>query len=365
MNIREICRNAIISLYSKAIFWRFGYLVWKGELLIDNASVYAIVVTYNRAGLLRQCLDGLLAQTYPVNTILVIDNASSDGTPDILAEEYPQVKCVRLNQNTGASGGFEAGFRKALESSWDWLWVLDDDIKPWEGCLQELLRISAESNKKVVVPRRRALTGVYPRHEAVINERAQAYAPPERDSDWSAVDIFTFEGPLIQRDVVENVGVPNKRFFIIADDTEYAVRVYKKIGPEAAALANNTAVDRLLRQPSPLVVKSRVKGLLTGSDEVMIESDEQHWKRGYYLRNRHLIWRQLGWKRRRIRQILMHFVYLFTDLRVAVRNGWNWKIRLDVNLKSFWLGLRGKDGVFVHPADYHERLAKGKEVTKS
>jgi hypothetical protein len=75
--------------------------------------VAAIVPTYNRKDLLIECIDGLLRQTAAVARVIVVDNASTDGTVESLRERYagsPAVEVHALRENTGASGGFhEAG----------------------------------------------------------------------------------------------------------------------------------------------------------------------------------------------------------------------------------------------------------------
>ncbi len=316
--------------------------------------ICAVVVTYNRVDLLSKSLDGLLGQTRLTDEILVIDNASTDGTTEMLASRYQNVVVHRLPRNMGASGGFSEGVRVAYENGFDWIWLLDDDVVAEPQCLEELLEVAIESGKLIVTPTRRSATGTYPRNEAVINEATQSYrCPADNDSRWVSIDIFTFEGPLIHRSVVDRVGTPNARFFIIADDTEYSVRIYREFGPLASALANRTAVNRLIPLGEDLILESQLKRLVTGNSNVAIKADDQHWKQCYYLRNRHLIWKQLGWRRRRVRQLVIHGGFLFTDAFVSFRRGWDWRLRLKTNAQAFWLGLIGKDGAFIDPATYH------------
>src|SRR6266508_948798 len=59
-------------------------------------SVAAVVVTFNRAELLRCALTALAAQSRPVDEIVVVDNASSDGTAQMLAADFPAVRHLRL-----------------------------------------------------------------------------------------------------------------------------------------------------------------------------------------------------------------------------------------------------------------------------
>ncbi len=325
-------------------------------------SVCAVVVTYNRVELLGKSLEGLIGQTRAPDEILVVDNASTDETLAMLAAIYPAVVVHRLSTNTGASGGFSEGARLAHERGFDWVWLLDDDVVSEAECLEELISVAGVSKKKVVVPRRRSADGTYPRNEAVIDEATQSYAAPQSDDRWVPIDVFTFEGPLIHRSVIDRVGLPNRRFFIISDDTEFSVRVYKSIGPLAAALANKTAVNRLITSSDELTVESRWKRLIVGDATFPLKPDDQHWKYGYYLRNRHLIWKQLGWRRRRSRQILIHAGYIVADLSESIKRGWDWRLRLDVNVRAFVLGVLGRDGAFIDPAAYHaERLRRARK----
>ena len=69
----------------------------------------AVVVTYNRQELLVASLEAVSAQTRPVDTILVVDNASTDDTARIVKTRFPGVVFHRLAENTGGAGGFAAG----------------------------------------------------------------------------------------------------------------------------------------------------------------------------------------------------------------------------------------------------------------
>lgn len=313
-------------------------------------------MTFNRRALLAQVLDGLLAQTHALTDILVVDNASTDGTLDLLAEQYPTVRVRRLDRNTGASGGFAAGIDAAHASGADWIWVLDDDVVPRTDCLAELLAVAEDANVSVAVPRRIEAEGTVARAEAIIDEATQSYRAPDDEAvRWLPIDLFTFEGPLLHRSVVDAIGVPNADFFIIADDTDYSIRLYHDRGPLAAALAMQAAVDRKLPAGETLTTRSALKKLLTGDPWLTLVPDDQHWKRAYYLRNRHLIWKRLGWRRRRLRYLAAHAGYVVSDAVHALRHGWDWRLRLGVNLRAFGLGLRGQDGAFIDPAAYHAR----------
>ncbi|GAA6756682.1 hypothetical protein Thermus77420_21580 [Thermus thalpophilus] len=112
--------------------------------------VCAVIVTHNRKELLRECLRAVLAQTRPVDHILVVDNASTDGTADMLREEFSQVEVLRLPENQGGAGGFHEGMKRAYELGYEWMWLMDDDALPSRTALEELLLFSEEAD--VVAP---------------------------------------------------------------------------------------------------------------------------------------------------------------------------------------------------------------------
>lgn len=114
-------------------------------------KVAAIVVTYNRKQLLKECLNAILNQTAEVERIIVINNASTDGTEDLFKKngEFAsnKIKCVNMDCNTGGSGGFYEGFKRASKVDADWFWIMDDDTIPNYDCLEKLLEANDSLNK--------------------------------------------------------------------------------------------------------------------------------------------------------------------------------------------------------------------------
>src|SRR5829696_919250 len=92
-----------------------------------RVAVCALVLTFNRKALLVECLRSLLAQTAPVDEVLVVDNASTDGTEKLLRAEglLDRVRWLPLERNLGSSGGFNRGVAAAREGGWDWIWIMD------------------------------------------------------------------------------------------------------------------------------------------------------------------------------------------------------------------------------------------------
>src|SRR4051812_2158215 len=113
-----------------------------------HGSVAAVVVTYNRKDYLEKLMPTLLASQRPLDAIYVVDNNSTDGTQDFLAEHYgdvPTVHPVLLDTNTGGSGGFYTGVKEAYADGHNWFWLMDDDVTAIADGLEGLLRYANRS----------------------------------------------------------------------------------------------------------------------------------------------------------------------------------------------------------------------------
>ncbi|MDQ4137237.1 MAG: glycosyltransferase, partial [Actinomycetota bacterium] len=93
--------------------------------------VVAVVVSYNREGLLEEVLSALAAQTRPADAVVVVDNASTDAALEVARRHVPEDSIRALRTNTGGAGGFAVGIAEAIRTHGaDWVWVMDDDTVP-------------------------------------------------------------------------------------------------------------------------------------------------------------------------------------------------------------------------------------------
>src|SRR5258707_6179442 len=105
-----------------------------------SQSVASLTIAHNAAKALPRQLEVLLLQTHPLQEIIVVDNASTDGTSAMLAERYPQVTVLRMKENVGAAGAWARGLSyAALEKQHEWVWSFDDDSVPNAFVLANLL----------------------------------------------------------------------------------------------------------------------------------------------------------------------------------------------------------------------------------
>jgi GT2 family glycosyltransferase len=188
-------------------------------------SVTALVVTFNRHTLLERCLDALSKQTVPTRRILVIDNASTDGTVEWLKQwvsHHPGASFVAFDQNTGGSGGFSEGLRIAIADGADWVWMMDDDAEPHPDALEKLMLVAQDhgnvygslATDGAATSWVMTLLDTHP----VIATTAVADIPSRAE-----VQMLPFLGFMIHRELVERIGLPDAGFFIAADDVEYCV----------------------------------------------------------------------------------------------------------------------------------------------
>ena len=104
-------------------------------------KVAAVVVTYNRIELLKECIKALQQQTYPCD-ILIVDNASTDGTEEYInkiEKDYDNLHYKNTGANIGGAGGFNFGMRWAVEAGYEYVWVMDDDCLPYTDALEKLI----------------------------------------------------------------------------------------------------------------------------------------------------------------------------------------------------------------------------------
>src|SRR5699024_1340224 len=106
-------------------------------------KIGALIVTYNRKELLKECLEALFNQSYKLETIIIVDNNSTDGTEKLFEEKQyllkNNIQYYRMSENLGGAGGFHEGFRIASNDDLDWLWIMDDDTIPHSNTLSSLV----------------------------------------------------------------------------------------------------------------------------------------------------------------------------------------------------------------------------------
>ena len=300
----------------------------------------AVIVTYNRRLLLSQCLESLTKQSRALDAIFLIDNASSDGTSEMLIEKgymknvpvelnsddfekesmiensfnqgETKFYYIRMKENTGGAGGFHEGVKRAYEMGYDWLWLMDDDTVPEEDALEKLHDHCAEENVYALACVVKDADGaiqllhrgyfnlknVFP----LIQEPLSADAYSKQDS--IEIDFASFVGVLIHSSVIKEVGFPKKEFFSQHDDLEYFMRL-KKVG-KVLLITNSIVIHKEQTE------SSRINKNILWRKSPRIPYDRL-WVLFYFHRN--LIW--LG-KTNTLRRWRFYFGLLKSYIRYSV-----------------------------------------------
>ena len=194
-------------------------------------KICCVIVTYNRKDLLIECLECVKNQTLKLHTVLIVDNASTDGSIELVKSQdyYNTVidgvifKYLLLPNNQGGAGGFYNGIKSAHESHecFDGIWVMDDDGKPDTHCLENLVKYLPEYDylAPLVIAMEDSTRLAFNYHGSfsikqlieTSDKLIPEYACP-------------FNGILFSRKLVDTIGYPIPQLFIWGDELNYTMR---------------------------------------------------------------------------------------------------------------------------------------------
>jgi rhamnopyranosyl-N-acetylglucosaminyl-diphospho-decaprenol beta-1,3/1,4-galactofuranosyltransferase len=195
-----------------------------------SESVCAVVVTHNRKELLRECLQAVTGQTRAPETVLVVDNASADGTPGMVRSEFPSAELLELATNEGSAGGFHEGMKAAAARGFDWLWVMDDDTIPNRDALEVLLdaRASVDGDPYLLASKVLWTDGnLHPMNWPGLGTADFDAFVGGVERSVLRLRSNTFPSLLVKREAIEKYGPPRKGFFIWADDIDFTQRILR------------------------------------------------------------------------------------------------------------------------------------------
>ncbi len=215
-------------------------------------GVTAVMTSFNKCDFVRKNLDALRGQSVKFDAIVVVDNASSDGTIEMITSGYPEVTLIVMpHSRYGACETFNIGFASART---DLIAILDDDVElPAEWVEKMVARLDADPASTAMISSHVWEPGTpdwYMTHPDVVRERYMA----------------TFRGcaTLARRDVLERCGWYDADFFIYGNERDLSARVLN-LG------------CRILQYPSVIVKHGTPFGM-------------KHGKRSLYYHVRNLWW---------------------------------------------------------------------------
>lgn len=205
-----------------------------------GSSVAAVIVTYNRLEKLKTVLNSLEKLTVSPEYLVIVNNASTDGTDKYLAEyearrsveDGMKVSVVNLPENVGGAGGFSAGMKYGYDLGADFLWVSDDDGYPEPDSLVNLLNgyKSAVGELGPDVPFACSMVKYTDGSICEMNNPVTTWDWGRllaKDQNSVLVSSCSFVSVLFPRWALEDFGLPYKEYFIWFDDAEYTRRLTK------------------------------------------------------------------------------------------------------------------------------------------
>lgn len=191
-------------------------------------KVAAVVVTYNRKELLKECIEALKASTCSVD-VIIVDNNSTDGTKEYIADLIGKdVIYKRLKKNLGGAGGFSAGMKYAVKKGYEYVWIMDDDTIVKEDTLEVLLKAKDELSDDFgfISSSVKWIDG----SDCKMNRQTYKNVIDDFEKDNIGKGLYpvkaaTFVSLLFSSKAIKQVGLPLKEYFIWGDDKEYTLRM--------------------------------------------------------------------------------------------------------------------------------------------
>lgn len=297
----------------------------------------AVVVTYNRKELLGRNIRMLLQQTIAFDRILIVDNCSTDGTYEYLMQQGwlsdDRFAYIKTDSNIGGAGGFYTGTKAAFESGADWIVLMDDDgaaanAHTFEILFEKACQLHSSNDKLFVnalVQQGNLLSFKIDRMYTV----EEAVAAAREGIIENAAN--PFNGTLLSRELVAEIGYPNPDFFIKGDEVDYKQRSL------AAGARVVTVVDARYNHPRPDTHEKKVLGITV---PFFVESP---WKEYYAARNFTYMYKQ----RKQYKAIAFELVFVKL-LAIFTMKCKKWAT-VKMLLKGILHGWQGKLGTTVAP----------------
>ena len=210
-----------------------------------NTSIVCVVVTFNRLEKLKKAIYAYEKQSMPFDTLVIVDNHSTDGTEQYL-EEWGKTNSklfnkhvIHLQENRGGSGGFYEGERYAMTLNPDWIFVADDDAYPEEKMIEKFVSYINFHNTDHVSALCASVVDANGNISLDHRSRHHIYrsgyfgiipvSKEEYQKESFELTMFSYVGTLMNVKALRKVGLVNPNFFIYFDDSEHSLRL-KDVG---------------------------------------------------------------------------------------------------------------------------------------
>ena len=175
----------------------------------QNPLVTVNILSWNRKDHLHEALIELKKTTYPNIELIVVDNASEDGSPEMVEREFPYVKLIKMPKNIGIAG-WNTGFEKA---NGKYIVVLDDDSYPAPDAIELMVEEFEKADEDVGII-------AFQVKSAVDNRCLTSDWPNQMITFWGC-------GAGIKKDLIDRIGGYEPKFFLYMNEKEFSIRALK------------------------------------------------------------------------------------------------------------------------------------------
>lgn len=285
---------------------------------------YAIViVTYNREQLLRECIRRIADQSVGAASIIIVNNASTDGTRTYLETLKKQDRIydiINLPQNIGGAGGFARGIERAAEKDVECVLIIDDDAMPASDYMELLLRARQSNPQYMAFAGTVKVNGeIDTFHRRTVSKVGLLFrncGEEKYQAPYFECEIASFCGMLLDKDLIGQIGLPHPGYFIWHDDAEYSLRIRKY----TKFLVVTGAILHHKTKPYDMVYPRRYD-----------------WKDYYSIRNRILMLKEHGTiidRAINTMDLFLHVRFRNRLFRAIKRDRYDWKYENDITKRA-------------------------------
>lgn len=199
----------------------------------DKAKVGVVLVNWDGGDFTISCIESLLAMSYLPWRILVIDNASIDGSPELIKEHYPEITLIKNKYNLGFTGANNIGIRYLLGENVDYIWLLNNDTEVHPHCLENLLKEHedkpdiAATTGKILYPNRKIIWyggSIFSYWSLTAHHRGEMKEDNGQYDQAEDVPFISGCCMLVRRGAFEKVGLLDDNFFAYWEDFDWCIR---------------------------------------------------------------------------------------------------------------------------------------------
>ncbi len=200
----------------------------------DKPFVYVVVITWNQRRDTLECLESVFRITYPNFRVVLVDNASTDGTREAVAAQFPQVGYIANPANRGFSAAVNQGMKRGLERGAEYLFLLNNDTIVDPSLLDHLMAHAMDESVGMLVPkiyyysRPNVIWSVGAGLNVWTLEKGGEVRGCVDEGQWETVverEHVTACAVLLPRRLTDKIGLLDERFFYYYDDADLSLRV--------------------------------------------------------------------------------------------------------------------------------------------